>query len=94
MLKIDVVYAAKDSLLKKELTVAQGTTVLQAIQLAKLQQFLLYNNEQIENIGIFSKKVLPDTLVQAGDRIEIYRPLLADPKEARRKKILLNSAKR
>ena len=35
-------------------------------------------------IGIFSKFIQPDTLVQPKDRIEIYRPLIIDPKDARR----------
>lgn len=38
------------------------------------------------SVGIFSKCVNWDTLVKAGDRVEIYRPLLGDPKEKRRRK--------
>ena len=35
-------------------------------------------------IGIFGRVVAPDALLKDGDRVEIYRPLLADPKDARR----------
>ena len=38
------------------------------------------------SVGIFSRKVTLDYLLSAGDRVEIYRPLLADPKEVRRQK--------
>ncbi|MBS0336010.1 MAG: RnfH family protein [Proteobacteria bacterium] len=37
-------------------------------------------------LGIFGKRVKPDTRLQDGDRVEVYRPLQADPKEARRAK--------
>jgi putative ubiquitin-RnfH superfamily antitoxin RatB of RatAB toxin-antitoxin module len=40
-----------------------------------------------DRLGIFSKRVSSDHLVQAGDRIEIYRPLMLDPMEARRRRI-------
>ncbi len=35
-------------------------------------------------VGIFSKPVLTNTLVKPGDRVELYRPLMGDPKEKRR----------
>lgn len=37
-------------------------------------------------LGIFGKRVKDDVLLQNGDRIELYRPLIADPKEARRQR--------
>ncbi|XXQ68669.1 RnfH family protein [Neisseriaceae bacterium B1] len=37
-------------------------------------------------IGIFGKRVKDETLLKNGDRIELYRPLIADPKEARRQR--------
>ena len=39
-------------------------------------------------LGIFGKRVKDDTVLRDGDRIEIYRPLVADPKDARRKRVL------
>ena len=38
-------------------------------------------------LGIFGRRVTPDTALQDGDRVEIYRPLINDPKEARRAKV-------
>ncbi|MFS0753977.1 RnfH family protein [Noviherbaspirillum sp. 1P10PC] len=37
-------------------------------------------------VGIFGKKKAPDTVLRDGDRVEIYRPLVADPKDARRRR--------
>ncbi len=38
------------------------------------------------NVGIWSKRVMLDTVVRDGDRVEIYRPLVADPKQVRRRR--------
>lgn len=40
----------------------------------------------VHHIGIFSKKKPPETVLRDGDRVELYRPLLADPKETRRRR--------
>ena len=39
-----------------------------------------------ENIGVFGKRVRPEQKLSDGDRVEIYRPLAMDPKEARRRR--------
>ena len=39
-----------------------------------------------ENIGVFGKRVRPDQKLSDGDRVEVYRPLAMDPKEARRRR--------
>ena len=38
-------------------------------------------------LGIFGRQVKDDTVLQNGDRVELYRPLKADPKEARRRRV-------
>ncbi|MCY1304044.1 Protein RnfH [compost metagenome] len=38
-------------------------------------------------VGIFGKLKTPDAVVREGDRVEVYRPLTADPKQARRKRV-------
>jgi putative ubiquitin-RnfH superfamily antitoxin RatB of RatAB toxin-antitoxin module len=83
---IEVVYALPDkqTLLKQQ--VAAGTTVLEAIRASGI----LEKHPQIDiatsKLGIFGKLVKPDMLLREKDRIEIYRPLIADPKEVRRKR--------
>ncbi len=85
-INIEVVYALPDdqTLLKK--AVPSGSTVMDAIQasglLAKYPAFDLAAHK----LGIFGKLTKADTLLRDGDRIEIYRPLIADPKEVRRRR--------
>ncbi|QMT30692.1 RnfH family protein [Alysiella filiformis] len=66
--------------------VAQGTTARQAV----LQSDVLRDYPQADlsaPVGIFGKMVRDDTPLRHNDRVELYRPLLADPKEARRKRV-------
>jgi putative ubiquitin-RnfH superfamily antitoxin RatB of RatAB toxin-antitoxin module len=67
-------------------SVPDGTTVAEALQasgiLDKHAEIDLANNK----LGIFGKLTKADAVVRDKDRIEIYRPLIADPKEVRRKR--------
>ena len=68
------------------LDVEAGTTLIEAIALSGI----LEQGPEIEvdaaRLGVFSRKKSPDFVLRDGDRVEIYRPLLADPKEIRRKR--------
>jgi hypothetical protein len=83
---VEVVYALCDTQALVELKVAPGTTARQAIE----QSGLLRRFPQIDpacgTIGIFGKAAGADAVLKEGDRVEIYRPLIADPKEARRRR--------
>ena len=68
-----------------KVTVAAGTTAAEAIALSNIRS-IFPEIEKQPKVGIFSRKVALDHQLQAGDRVEIYRPLLADPKEVRRRK--------
>lgn len=85
-IEIEVAYA-KPSLQKIiSLKVPRGISILEGIKLSGILQFFPEIDLKRASIGIFSKqKVLTDLLNQ-GDRIEIYRPLKIDPKDARRAK--------
>lgn len=65
--------------------VEEGTTVEQALAQSKLLKEVPGINT--DNVGIFGKLVKPDTVLREGDRIEVYRPLKADPKDRRRQKV-------
>lgn len=85
-IEIKITYAFPDHYYLKSFHVEEGTS----IQTAILQSGILSQFTEIDlrenKVGIFSRPAkLTDTL-QPGDRIEIYRPLLADPKEIRRKR--------
>lgn len=74
--------AKKQILLTVE--VPEKATVQQAIEKSNILQN--YPELKLADLvlGIFSKKCQLDTVLEAGDRVEIYRPLMIDPKEARR----------
>jgi len=83
-MKVEVAYAKPEQQVIIPIKVEPNCRVLQAIQHSGiLQQFPEIDlNEQ--PVGIFSKKVSLTHVLRKGDRIEIYRPLQLDPKEARR----------
>ncbi|MCK5876158.1 MAG: RnfH family protein [Candidatus Marithrix sp.] len=85
-INIEVAYAKPDEQMIVNLNVAISTTVEQAIKESQILIFFPEIDLQQNKIGIFSKPCKLDTLLRDNDRVEIYRPLIADPKEARRKK--------
>ena len=87
VIEVEVAYAEHDKQIIKSVEVPVNTTALEAVNLSGIREEFpqVPGDEEIE-IGIFSKKCEPSLVLQAGDRVEIYRPLLIDPKEARRLK--------
>ncbi|WP_392566802.1 RnfH family protein [Utexia brackfieldae] len=85
MIKLSVVYALPADITLLECQVAEGTTVLAAI---KQSGFLTQCQLDISTlaVGVYGQRVELDDIAEAGDRIEIYRPLLGDPKEIRRRR--------
>lgn len=85
-IEVEVVYALPQQQRLLEVRLPAGATVADAIRasgvLALFPEIDLANNK----VGIFSKLVKLDDVVRARDRVEIYRPLIADPKEVRRKR--------
>jgi putative ubiquitin-RnfH superfamily antitoxin RatB of RatAB toxin-antitoxin module len=81
---IEVAYASANQSWLIPFEVEEGTTVQQAIASSGILEQCLDINLQTNKVGLFSKIIELDVLVRAGDRIEIYRPLILDPKEARR----------
>ncbi|WP_199102781.1 RnfH family protein [Aquitalea sp. ASV11] len=68
------------------LEVAAGCTAIEAVQQSGiLAQFSMVDSNNLK-LGIFSKAIKPETVLRAGDRVEIYRPLQADPKAVRRQR--------
>lgn len=85
-LRVLVCYAtARDEWLR-ELEVDPGATIGEAIEKSGVLEAFPDINLTTQPVGIFAKKKTLDTVLRARDRIEIYRPLVADPKESRRKR--------
>lgn len=68
------------------MTVAAGTTVMQAIDQSGIRIRYPELDPAHGRIGVYGKLCDPGTLLKEGDRIEIYRSLIADPKESRRRR--------
>ncbi len=83
---VEVVYALPERQSLVALTVRCGATAREAVALSGLP--LRHPDIDLARIslGIFGKRAQPDALLKNGDRVEIYRPLIADPKEARRRR--------
>lgn len=88
MIYIEVAYAAPDKQVLLGLSVRQGTSVAEGIEQSAIQDEFPELKMDLKVVGIFSRKVPLDHLLREGDRIEIYRPLMADPKEMRRQRAL------
>jgi len=85
-MQIEVAYAieSKQTLLKIE--VEAGTTLKQAIELSGI--LVLYPQIDLtkDKTGIFGKIAKLNTILREKDRVEIYRPLIADPKQVRKER--------
>ncbi len=83
---VELVYAlpAEQILLKSE--VPKGTTIAEAIKLSGILDKFPEIDLEKGKFGIFGKLSKIDTVLREKDRVEIYRPLIADPKEVRRKR--------
>jgi uncharacterized protein len=85
MINVEIVYAQTQRSIAKSLELPQGARIADALaQAASDQEF---SGVDLANaaVGIFGKVAPRDQLLKEGDRIEIYRPLLEEPKVARRK---------
>jgi putative ubiquitin-RnfH superfamily antitoxin RatB of RatAB toxin-antitoxin module len=83
---IEVVYCCEDEQHVISLVVPAGTTAGEAVRRAGLTERCPHFDEQATTLGIYGRVVTQDAVLQADDRVEIYRPLVADPKQARRRR--------
>ncbi len=91
---VEVAYALPDKQSLVSLEVEKGTTLKEAIEASGI----LDSFEQIDltkdRVGIFSKFSTLDTVLREKDRVEIYRPLIADPKQVRKERAAEGKAMR
>jgi putative ubiquitin-RnfH superfamily antitoxin RatB of RatAB toxin-antitoxin module len=83
-MSISVAYATPEIQKVIELEVPRGCTIQEAINQSGMLTLFPEIDFSKQGIGIFSRPKKLNDVVQPSDRIEIYRPLLIDPKEARR----------
>ncbi len=85
-INVEVAYALPDRQLILEVNVDAGTTVAGAIVQSGIMMEFPELDLEHSDVGIFGKQSKMETVLADGDRVEIYRPLIADPKEVRRKR--------
>jgi putative ubiquitin-RnfH superfamily antitoxin RatB of RatAB toxin-antitoxin module len=93
-ISVEVVYALPEKQYLRYVKVEQGSTVEQAIKASGLLELRKEIDLSSNKVGIFSRPVKLSDSVDEGDRIEIYRPLIADPKELRRQRAERASSKK
>ena len=91
-ISVSIVYAVTEKQWLFETIVARGTSAAELFEMADFRQEI----DQLADadltslsLGVFAQKIDPDYLLQDGDRVEVYRPLKADPKEVRRQLALM-----
>jgi len=84
-IQVEVAYALPDKQRIIKLDVPSGTTALQAVSMSQLDEVFeeLVVGPDIK-LGVWGKAVTGDRVLAMGERVEIYRPLLVDPKEVRK----------
>ena len=85
-IQIEVVFALADRQDVIPLTLAAGTTLKQAVEASGLPAKYPDIDPAKGKFGIYSKLAKPDAVLRDRDRVEIYRPLIADPKEVRKQR--------
>jgi len=85
-LQVYVVYATPKDEFIHPMRVAPGTTIGQAIEGSGVLSRFPEINLVTQPVGIYGKKKTLDTVLRERDRVELYRPLVADPKDSRRRR--------
>lgn len=83
-IEIEVAYAVPERQLIVKVEVPVGTTAIEAARLSGIEEQFPEIDLGKNRLGVFGKLCKPDRPLNAGDRVEIYRPLLVDPRAARR----------
>ncbi|MBJ9838447.1 RnfH family protein [Citrobacter freundii] len=83
---VEVAYALPEKQYLQSVTLQQGATVEEAIRASGLLELRTDIDLSKNKVGIYSRPVKLADVLQDGDRVEIYRPLIADPKELRRQR--------
>lgn len=83
---MEVAYALRERQALVAVEIEEGATIEEAVQRSGILKTFPEIELQRAKVGIFGRPVALDERMREGDRVEIYRPLIADPKEVRRRK--------
>ncbi len=85
-IQVEVAYARPDIQVIIPVAVEEGASLVTAVKRSGILERFPEIDLDNTKVGIFGKLSKPDTPLRAKDRVEIYRPLIADPKEVRKKR--------
>ncbi len=85
IIHVEIAYAEPQHQAIIPMDVPSGTTVMEAVRHSGIVDEFPQLDVDKCKLGIFGKLGQPEQLLKNGDRVELYRPLIADPKEVRRK---------
>lgn len=91
MLKVELACAVQQEVVIISLQLPEGSTVHDAIRQSGILDRYPQLSPLTGSTGIYGKLCTEDTVLKEGDRVEIYSPLRADPKEARRNRAIRRS---
>ncbi|AXE61567.1 RnfH family protein [Candidatus Thioglobus sp. NP1] len=89
---VEVAYALADKQSLLTIEVKRGSTLKDAIEASGILESFKQIDLTKDRVGIFSKFASLDTILQEKDRVEIYRSLVADPKEVRKERAAMVKA--
>ncbi|MEO7320392.1 MAG: RnfH family protein [Nitrosospira sp.] len=85
-IEVEVIYALSDKQIIRQLSLPVGTTAQQAVEFSGIIGIFPEIDLSKNKLGIFGKLVAARAILRNRDRVEIYRPLIVDPKERRRRR--------
>lgn len=85
-IRVEVVYLAPGVTFRRELTLDEGSTVADALAHPLVEDGLPAGVREATSVGIHSHPAALTRSLHDGDRVELYRPLQVDPKDARRRR--------
>jgi len=91
-MEIEIAYATPEKQVLLKMIAPVDCTVVKAIELSGIREEFPDMELDPKAVGIFSRKVSLDHKLREGDRVEIYRPLVADPKEMRKQRARAGSS--
>jgi putative ubiquitin-RnfH superfamily antitoxin RatB of RatAB toxin-antitoxin module len=94
MIRVSVAVALADRQEVIEIELEQNSTVQDALAAARLHERFPEIDVAKLKAGVWSRVARPSTVLRDGDRVELYRELAADPKEARRARARLRTSPR
>lgn len=86
MINVEIVFALPTTATSLRIDIPQGTTAEQAVIKSGICQTCPDIDAAALSLGVWNRTVKLDHELKDGDRVEIYRPLIADPKDVRRKR--------